>query len=215
MANITAVAVIEDQAELKKEVDGIAVVIKVTDQVTYESANQRIAKLQALKKDIEGRFLEPKRKAKEAHAAVCDLENSFLSPVRKAIDELKNQTVSWYAAEQRRIDAEAQRKQQESESMVDLACEAERQGDTDLAAEATMAAALSDSEVNYAPQQSKGTSMREKWTAKIVAADKIPREYMIPNMDALNAIAKATKGTLPIPGVEFVKEFTNVTRAAK
>ena len=52
--------------------------------------------------------------------------------------------------------------------------------------------------------QPSGVSYKTTWTAEVVDADLIPREYMIPNIQALTKIAQATKGTLTIPGVKFV-----------
>lgn len=53
-----------------------------------------------------------------------------------------------------------------------------------------------------------GISTIEVWHARVTDAAQIPRDYMIPNLDALEKIAKATKGTINIPGVEFYAEKT-------
>ena len=52
----------------------------------------------------------------------------------------------------------------------------------------------------------KGISTRKVWKFRIVDVSLLPREYMIPNEKMLLAFARATKGTIPVPGVEFYAE---------
>jgi len=52
----------------------------------------------------------------------------------------------------------------------------------------------------------KGISTRKVWKFRIIDANQLPREYMIPNEKMLLAFAQATKGTIPVPGVEFYSE---------
>lgn len=205
--------IIEKQEELKSEIQRSTVVqIDVVNQVTFDQANNRIAELQTMKKNVEARFADPKKKAKEAHAAICALEKEFLTPVQEAIDSLKGKTTSWYAAEQQRIAAEEERRRIAAEEMANMAVEAETAGDSATAAEAVAVAAVEASCVSYVPK-TKGTTMRESWKAVVTDPDKVPREYLIVNEKALDALAKATKGSMKIPGVEFRKEFINATAA--
>ena len=55
--------------------------------------------------------------------------------------------------------------------------------------------------------------MRAVWKAVVTDPDKVPRDYLIVNQSALDALAKATKGSITIPGVRFEKTFVNSTRA--
>lgn len=207
------IAVIENQEELKSEIQRTAATqIQVVDQVSFGQANQFIGKLQSVKKEVEARFSEPKKKAKAAHSAICELEKEFLSPVLAAIDGLKRKTTAWYTAEQVRIAAEQERRRIEAESLAAAAAEAEEQGEADFAAEAVALAAVEAANVSYTPK-TKGTAMRESWSAVVIDPDKIPREYLVVNQTALDAVARATKGTINIPGVEFRKDFINSTRA--
>ena len=50
----------------------------------------------------------------------------------------------------------------------------------------------------------KGVSYSDNLTAEVIEINLIPREYLVVNMQALNAVAKSTKGTLTIPGVKFI-----------
>lgn len=209
----TGTELIERQAELKQEVTAAAQAeIAVVDQVSFSAANDMIGRLQTIRKEVVERFSGPKKKAAEAHKAVCELEKSFLSPVDEKIRLLKNATTNWYAAEQKRIAAEEERKRKDAEALAALSAEAEESGETALAAEAVVAAALEQATVTVMPKCA-GTSMREVWKAVVEDIAKIPREYLIVNQAMLDRVAQATKGAIPIPGVRFEKTFVNATRA--
>jgi len=205
--------IIEKQDEFKQEVMVAAQAeITVVDQVTYAAANDLIARLQGVRKEVVARFADPKKKAAEAHKAVCELEKSFLAPVDEKIRLLKTSTTNWYAAEQRRIAAEEERKRKEAEELAALSAEAESSGDIATAAEAVAAAAIAQATVTVMPKVA-GTSMREVWRAVVVDVSQLPREYMIVNQSMLDKMAQATKGAVPIPGVKFEKTYVNATRA--
>lgn len=209
----TGTELIERQAELKQEVTAAAQAeIAVVDQVSFSAANDMIGRLQTIRKEVVERFAGPKKKAAEAHKAVCELEKSFLSPVDEKIRLLKNATTNWYAAEQKRIAAEEERKRKDAEALAALSAEAEESGETALAAEAVVAAALEQATVTVMPKCA-GTSMREVWKAVVEDIAKIPREYLIVNQAMLDKVAQATKGAIPIPGVRFEKTFVNATWA--
>ena len=129
--------IIEHQDEFRQEVMVAAKAdITVVDQATYAAANNLIGRLQGIRKEVVARFADPKKKAAEAHKAVCELERAFLAPVDEKIRLLKTSTTNWYTAEQRRIEAEAERKRKEAEDLAALSAEAEANGDADTAAEA-------------------------------------------------------------------------------
>ena len=51
-----------------------------------------------------------------------------------------------------------------------------------------------------------GLSTRTIWKFRITDSNKIPRQYLIPNEKMLGDVAKTTKGSLQIDGVEFYSE---------
>lgn len=209
--NITPV--VEHQEEMQAEVmNVVAVEINVVDQNSYEKANRHIAHLQAVRKDVVNLFAESKQNAAAAHKAICAAEKKMLEPVDTCIAALKGSTQRWYTAEQARIKAEEDRKRREAEELAKLAEEAEATGDVETAQEAVVEAAMAEANVTVMPKVA-GTSMREVWKAEITDINAVPREYMIVNQAALDAVARSTKGTLNIPGVKFVKTYVNATRA--
>ena len=205
--------VVENQSELKNEIQvATATEIKVIDQKTYESANERIGLLQGLKKRVEDFFKPMKQKAQDAHKQICQQEKEQLSPILTAIDGLKQKTIAYYAAEQQRIAAEQERQRKAAEELAALAAKAETQGDTETATEAVGLAAVEETKVTYSPS-AKGTSMREVWRAEVIDADKVPRCFLIVDQAALDALAKSQKDKMNVPGVKAVMSYTNSTRA--
>ena len=206
-------SMVENQAQLRAEVQNVcAAEIIVVDQDTYVQANDLIGKLQTVRKEVVERFADPKKKAAEAHKAICALEKDFLNPLDSRISALKNSTTNWYTAEQARIKAEEDRKRREAEEAARLAAEAEAQGETELAQEAVIEATMAQASVSVMPKV-KGTSMREVYRAVVVDVNALPREYMMPNQAMIDKVVQSTKGALQIPGVRIEKTYINSTRA--
>lgn len=186
--------------------------IAVIDQQSYEQAGEILRNIATVKKEIKALFAEPKKKAAEAHKAICSAENEVLAKVTARENEIRQKMSNYWQAEQKRIAAEQERKRKEAEEMARIAAEAEAAGDEETAAEAVAIAAVTEATVTEAPKAA-GVSMREVWRAKVVDLNKVPREYLIVNQSALDALAKATKGSINIPGVEFIKEIVSSVRA--
>lgn len=186
--------------------------IVIFDQSSYEQAGEILRDIATVKKGIKAKFAEPKKAAADAHKAICALENEFLAKVTERENEIRQKMTIYYQAEQKRIAAEEERKRQEAERMMQTAVEAEAAGDTETAETYTALAAMEEAAVTVAPK-AVGVSMRETWVAKVTDKSKVPLEYMEVNISALNAVAKATKGKISIPGVEFEKQIVSSVRS--
>lgn len=57
-----------------------------------------------------------------------------------------------------------------------------------------------------------GSAKKQVWKYRIKDETKIPREYLIPNDKLLSDIAKSSKGTVKIEGIEFYPENTMSVR---
>lgn len=186
--------------------------IIVYDLQSYEAAGEILRNIATVKKEIKAKFAEPKEKAHEAHKAICDLEKELLAKVTERENEIRQKMTAFDEAEQKRIAAEQERKRIEVEKQMQIAAEAEAAGDTEKAEIAVALAAMEESTVTVAPKAA-GIAKREVWSAEVVDLDKIPREYLIPDMNALNALAKAMKRESTIPGVIFKKQLILSVRA--
>lgn len=63
--------------------------------------------------------------------------------------------------------------------------------------------------------QVKGQAIRKTWKARVVNLGLVPREYLVVNDQALQAFARATKGAVKIPGVEFFAETSIATTGGR
>jgi len=102
------------------------------------------------------------------------------------------------AEEKARLEAEAKKKEEQAE--------AKREKAEDVHVEAPILAPR--------VEKPKGISYKEQWRFRIVDKDKLPREYMVPNELMLRKLAVATKGKIPVAGVEFYSEKVTMSRSA-
>ena len=193
--------------------------VKITSQETYnDAAKLLLEEIKPFRKRWAEFWDEIKKPLRQTLNAVQDKFNAADKPLEAAEAHIKNE-IRRYDAEQERIRQEAQREAQ---------LEAERKAEEERLAAAVMAEQAGASEeqieeIASAPvmvvappveptyQRAAGISKaRDNWKAKVtdmkklclaVAKGVVPAEYVLPNESALNARAKADKGTLNIPGV--------------
>jgi len=200
--------------------------IKITTNDDYEGAGKFLVEIKKRAKQVEGYWKPLKEKARAAWQDVVDKEKAMLAPLNKAEKIIKADMVR-YTAEQeaarRAAEEEARRRQQEErDRLLAEAIAAEKAGNSaSAAASVAMAEMVEDMAapvvVPEAPKAA-GVSVRKSWKARVVDADKVPvaaNGIVIRPIDAaaLNNIARLTKGTAQIPGVEFYEESTIGARA--
>lgn len=52
----------------------------------------------------------------------------------------------------------------------------------------------------------KGTTYIDRWLCKVTDAAAVPREYLTPDLEKLGELARSSKGTAEVPGVEFYND---------
>jgi len=172
-----------------------------------KDANDDLSIISKLKKAMEAKKREYLEPLKVQQDAIRDTYNFLMTPIIEAEKLTKSKMLS-YDAEQQRIRAEQEdinRKRleaaeaemklkgelTESVNLVEVAPEAPKRTQTDL-----------------------GTSgQRDVWKFEIVDLDALPREYMIPDLVMLNAIAKKYHDQKKIAGVRFYCEKIMAVRA--
>jgi len=174
-------------------------------------------------KEIKSRFKEIEKKRKEITVPIDEAKSKIMDLFRKPLDLLRKaeETVKDVMGV---YDSEMERKAKEDQARLQRLAdmEAEKQKriiDEKIArAEASgkleRAEALAQQKEEIIPivapvitpsiETPKGVSYRDKWDAEITDINLVPREYLIPDMQALNKLAQATKNSLKIPGVKFV-----------
>jgi uncharacterized membrane protein YqiK len=118
------------------------------------------------------------------------------------------------AEERKRQEAEAKARelaQKEAEKLEKKAEKEAQKGNTakaeELKARAQETAAITPV-IASSVESVKGISTKKIWKFRLVDENLIPRMYLIPNEKMLGEVARATKGELKIPGVEFYPEET-------
>ena len=157
--------------------------------------------------------------AYKSHRGLTTAKKNLLAPVKEGIGLIGCEMESWNAKQE--AIAEAERKKQEAEAlekekektrndMLDAAVALEQAGDMDGADELMGQAenpAVQAPTVTLKPNMPKvDGSYRSFYSAEVVDASLIPRKYLIPDMSALNQIARASKGQEDIPGVRMITQ---------
>jgi len=190
-----------------------AAAMTVTTPAEYAIAGDFLKTVKAAQKKVTDFFAPMKQKAHEAHKAITSQETATLKPLFDAENALKRNMLTFYQA-QERIRIEAQRKAQEeadrqaAAERARLEREAKRLKTPELKAERLeMAAAVVAPVVSVASAAPviAGQSIRKTYKANVIDIDAVPREWMVVNLDALNAFARSTKGAVKVSGVEFVE----------
>lgn len=140
----------------------------------------------------EAKRLEAERKAQEA----ARKEQEELR--RKAADDERK-------AKELQIQAEAAAASGDIETAIKLEARAEKLEDK---ADARVEQAASVIIPTIAREQPKiaGISTRKVWKHRVADARRVPRDYLVVNEKMLADFAKATKGAIPVEGVEFYSE---------
>jgi len=173
--------------------------------------------------------METKRKAEAARKLLTDEQQRMEAPLVTAEAALKGALLEWEReqetarrAEEARLQAEAQRRAEAAtiEAAAALELEAERTGDEDMRAEAeAILAQPVDAPavmVKRMVPKVEGITYRDNWTvhpdidvrllARAVGCAAAPANFLLPNMVALRAWAKATQGGQALPGVRVVND---------
>ncbi len=219
LQNVEAEVVEDGELVLKKTIVDPTVrdakAFSVIDNASNEEAAGFLKKIKADQKEIKNFFAEMKEAAAAAHKAICNRENSLLKPLQESESLLKNKmSVFWEAQEKIRIEAE-RKAAEEAEKLNSEAVAAIKEGDEEKAQELTTQANIRTAAVQVsAPQKVSGISVREVWKWEVTDINAVPRQYLIVNESALNAIAKSAKDTLKVPGIRFYAEKSIAARTA-
>jgi hypothetical protein len=195
-----------------------AKIVRITDQATYDTACSLL--LEQIK-PFRKRWLEYWSSVKNpAWAAYQAIQKKFTEgdkPLEEAERQVKLEIARW-DAEQEKIRQQKQREAEEAARLVEeeerlrIATMAEQSGATEEEVSAIVDTPVTAVAPPVAPtyQKASGIGTRENWKARVtdmkklcaaIAKGTVPVTYVLPNQSALDARAKADKGTLNIPGI--------------
>lgn len=186
--------------------------IQVVDAVTYSQAGEILITIKGLRKEIGAAFDPIIKKAHEAHKEAKAQKDKAEAPLIEAENIIKP-ALAAYDREQERLRREEEERQreiarkQEEERKLREAEQAEKEGRTEEAQ------AIIEEPVYVPPvvierttPKVQGISMQKVWKFRVVNEALVPREYMTPDMVKIGGVARATKGSVQIPGVEIYSE---------
>ncbi len=167
-------------------------------QLAYQAEQEAIR--QAEQRRLQAAADEAARKEREKSEAAARLQREKEQAALQAAEEArKRAAAATNEAERAKAAAEAEKAQAAANKAAAAALVREETAAAVIAPVVTVAAVT---------PVIAGQSVRKTWKARVVNAAILPREYTLPNQQALDAFAKATKGAIPLSGVEFYEEST-------
>ena len=204
--------------QMNKEISPIVEYAKsiiVETPEAYGDSTDQLLLIKEKRKFIAEKFRDPKNQALKAHRSICGLEKEVLYPLDQAERIIKPKLIAYQnkqeekrRAEEIKLQEKARKEQEKIDERARKKAEKAREKGKEEVAEAienSVPTTPIPTVSSYVPKVS-GISTRKVWKVKVVNEKKIPRQYMIPNMPMLSKLAKATKGELEIPGIEFLTE---------
>lgn len=208
---------------------------KVDCDEDYSEAGAFVMKCKRLIAKIKSEFAEPKRKADEAHTAICDMEKRILKPVQDGMD-LAGAAALVYKREQDRLAKEeadriaADKRKEEEEKRLKEAERLEAEGKPEEAEAVITAPFIPPRPTKFfspAPKVA-GLSTKKQWKGRIVAPDKVTINYRLPDQTLINRkiqsffayVKQPTEAQIKalaeeIGGVEIVEEEIFAGRVAR
>lgn len=139
---------------------------------------------------------EKARREREAFEQAAARKREEEARARAEAEEKRRQAEQASAAERKRLQDEADAAERAANRAA-AAAEAKEVSAVEVIAPVVVAPVA-------AVPAAKGASTRTEWYAEVVDEALVPREYLTINIDALNGLARATKGSIKgIPGVVF------------
>jgi len=202
--------------------------LKITDQASYELACADLVGIKALRAEVEQTFGPIVHKAYEAHKEAVLQRKKADGPLDEAESILKRAIGSWTTEqerirreEQRRLEEEARRKEEEELEREIEQMESEGASAAEVEAVIDRAPVLPMAAITAPPAMKPvaGVATRELWAAEVtdlaafikhVAAHPEHTALLLPNMTAINQMARALKTAMKIPGVRAYSS-ANVT----
>jgi hypothetical protein len=189
--------------------------ISITSQEQYDEAAVLLKLVKERQKKVKESFDPIVDKAHKAHKEAVAQRDKLLNPLLNAEKDYKRLMINYDNQKK----AEARAEQDRLQKLADAEAAKQKKILDEKIARAEASGKLEKVEAFQAQKETiipiqapviaarinnpSGVSYRDNWTAEVIDINLVPREYMIVNIQALNGIAKSTKGTIQIPGVKF------------
>lgn len=232
METTEAIVPVEVQTKIKETTESLSIYDNyvVDSSEKYRIAAEDVKLIKAKAKILDDTKKSLTRPIEESKKKIIALFKKPLDFLKQAEMFVKKAMVLWDTeqeekrqAEERRL-AEIQQKEAEKlwqraekeaariESLkTEKARETARAKAAELKAEAEATVAVV-SVVESKAEEISGISKRKDWKFRIINAEDIPREYLIPDEKYIGQIVRASKGKKEIPGIEIYSEDIIISR---
>lgn len=215
----------EGSEEAPVEKASSAVLAPLPSPETQQSLEKEAADAEAVLQDIEEFAIAEQTDLEFANEVLGDVKRAWkelderkkkaTQPMNQALKEIR----SWFKPAQdfyskaerilkKKIDVAFQRAREEQDRALQEAQEAHAAGD-----ETAVQEALTKSQA-VELEQPKDVSLVEGWDFEIVDPSKLPRQYLVPDIQAIRGVVKALGDKAEIPGVKVFPKTTVVRRNA-
>lgn len=202
----------QEVAERALSVPEKAQAIVVVDNETYGQAGEVLTVIKGLRKEINAAFDPIISKANAAHKEAVAQKKKADAPLIEAEAYIKPQIAGYLREQERKRQEEEARlrlevKKKADEDKMAAALAAEEAGDNEEA-EAIISDPAPAAPVVLASTTPKlaDVSVKTIWKFRITDVNKIPRQYMMPNEQAIGSVVRSTKGAIQITGIEAYSE---------
>lgn len=171
-------------------------VLTISNQDELDNANSVLKVIKEKIKELDTGRKEITQPLELAKKRVIALYKTPLELLQKAESLIKRGMIAFTEK------AEAERRKQQEELRKRIEAKAERaeaKGKVEKAEEIRQQAELTT--VVSSVEKPANISFQEIWRAVVIDETKIPREYLCIDQKKLDAVARATKGSITIPGV--------------
>lgn len=220
------IAVNTELVKAGADINARAGAFTIRNGADYESAGGFLVEIKKRITQVREYWKGPKEDAHKAHQSIVAREKQMLAPLETAEKTVKARMADYQReVERERREAEAKAREMqriEAERMLNEAIAAEQAGDARgaeiAAATAEMIEGMTPACAAAAKPTADGVSVKRVWKARVTDAAKVPAyfggmEIRTVNQSAIDAIAKSTRGSAKIPGVEFYEDAIISARA--
>ena len=204
----------EENEELVQSIDQALVEAKgviITTDEQNQKAGELLKTFRALRNEIAAYWDPAIEKAKATKAAaektrkdICERKEEQDGPLRKGEEIIKSKMGAYWQKQEDERKQKEERLQAEARQYEEdkLLQEAEETGDDSILEEPIIVPQVRIEQT----ARVEGISMQSNWKWRVVDPKLIPREYLIIDEKAVNAMVKAKKGTTQIPGIEVYED---------
>jgi len=208
----------KELTKLSPELEGDIVTYEQFDFIVQDVGDREeaivvVKSVKTIKTKIIEFFKESKENSYRAWKAVCANEKTFTDRL-DGVESKAKQAILHYDAEQdniRKVEQarlqaiEDERARKEQERLMKQADKLKSPERSEALME--MAASIVAPVVQVEEKEkTKGESTRKIWKARVIDPEKVPDIFKIIDYKSLDYYAKATKGAVPVEGVEFYEE---------